>query len=299
MSRITANLRVKLFKFLLRPIEGEAVRGMMGIPGMNLMYRGLVRYLLPGDIGTVEYDGFTLDIYRRGYPRMLIGNGSSYFPAETLTFKEMIKSGMTVLSIGACVGYYALVAARLVGPEGKVYAFEPYPEAFGLLEKNVERSGYKNIVAINKAVTDSVGFAKLYLLDTNPLANSLSKTREAVKCIDVPTTTLDGFFGDEKIDVIRSVAEGADILIVRGMDKVIKNNPNLKMQVEVDPSSLEGLGYSLEEYMGTLLENFDVQVIMHRSDTVEPYRDREQISWGLTYKYGGTQLICTRKQVES
>ena len=297
MNKSINDLRVKMFAYLLRPFETMAIRGMHDIPGMNIVYRGLVRYLVPGGIGTVKYDGFTLDIYRRGCPRMLIGDGSKYLPAEALSFKSLIEPGMTVLNIGAAVGYYTLIAARQTGPEGKVYAFEPFPETFNLLKKNIERSGYKNIVIINKAVTDAVGFAKLYLLDTNPQANSLSKSRESIKYIDVPTITLDSFFSDEKIDVIRSVAEGSEILILQGMRNVIKNNPNLIMQIEVDPSSLEGLGYSLEEYMDILLENFDIKVIKHKADTIETYKSIKQIRESLTYKYGGTQLVCTRKMI--
>jgi len=297
MGRI-AELRSWLFGFLLRPIEAQAVRGMHGIPGMNMVYRGLVRYLVPGGIGTVKYDGFVLDIYRRGYPKMLIGDGRKYTPAETLSFKSLIKEGMTVVTVGAAVGYYTLVAARLVGPKGKVYAFEPFPEAFGLLTKNVERSGYKNVIMVNEAVADYVGFTNLYLLDSNPLGNSLSQSRETVNYIEVPTTTLDAYFGNEKIDVIRSVAEGSDMMIVKGMRQVIKNNPNLVVQIEVDPSSLAGLGHTVREYVDALLENFNIRVIKHRSDTIEDYRDIRQIIDSLTYKYGGTQLVCTRKKAK-
>ena len=299
MSSIISDLRVKMFVSIIGPLGGRAIRGMGGFPGMNLMYRGLVRYLVPGDIGTVKYDGFVMDIYRRGYPRMLIGDGSKYSPAETNTFKSMIKPGMTVLHIGACEGYYVLASARLVGPEGKIYAFEPFPEAFGLMEKNVARSGFKNIVMINKAVANYTGTTKFYLSDTNPLANSLNKARADMKYIEVPTITLDEFLGDENVDFIRSCAEGSEILILKGMGNVIKNNPHLKMQVEVDPLALDGLGYTLEEYMNTLLENFDVHIIMHRSDTVELYRDMEQISNGLTFKYGGTQMVCISKRVKN
>jgi len=292
------NLRVQLFRHLLKPIEGTAVRGMHDIPGLNIVYRGLVRYLIPGGIGTVEYDGFTLDIYRRGYPKMLIGNGGTYQPAETLSYKSLIKPGMTVLNIGAAIGYYTLIAARLVGSLGKVYAFEPYPEAYGLLLGNIKRAGFKNVIAVNKAVADFVGYTKLYLLDSNPLGNSLSKSREAINYIEVPTTTLNAYFGDEKIDVIRSVAEGSDIMVVRGMSNIIKNNPDIKLQIEVDPSSLEGLGYSLEEYVDTLLKDFDIRIIKHRSDTIEDYRDMKQIMDSLTYKHGGTQFVCTRRTLQ-
>jgi predicted methyltransferase len=61
-----------------------------------------------------------------------------YEPAITRLFQETLQPGMVVIDIGAHVGYYTLLAAKLVGPTGKIYAFEPEPGNNEALNKNIE-----------------------------------------------------------------------------------------------------------------------------------------------------------------
>jgi ubiquinone/menaquinone biosynthesis C-methylase UbiE len=56
---------------------------------------------------------------------------------ETDAIGRMIKPGMTILDVGANIGYFTLIAAKLAGKTGKVYAFEPQPENFRLLVRNI------------------------------------------------------------------------------------------------------------------------------------------------------------------
>jgi len=65
-------------------------------------------------------------------------------PLETNLIKNKIKEGDIVLNIGANIGYYTLLIARLVGSNGKVFAFEPDLNNFKILKKNIEINNYKN-----------------------------------------------------------------------------------------------------------------------------------------------------------
>ena len=58
---------------------------------------------------------------------------------------------MVVVDIGSNIGYYTLIAAKILGSSGKVYAFEPEPNNYELLLKNIEVNGYTNIVPVQKA----------------------------------------------------------------------------------------------------------------------------------------------------
>lgn len=69
-------------------------------------------------------------------------NNGIYEEFETNIVKEEIKKGDIVLEIGANIGYYTLIFAKLVGEKGKVFAFEPDPTNFALLKKNIEINGY-------------------------------------------------------------------------------------------------------------------------------------------------------------
>ena len=86
-------------------------------------------------------------------------------PIETDLIKKHVKRGDVVLDLGANIGYFTLILPRLVGEEGKVFAFEPDPENFALLKKNVEINSYQNVVLVQKAVSNRNGKATLYLYE--------------------------------------------------------------------------------------------------------------------------------------
>jgi FkbM family methyltransferase len=84
-----------------------------------------------------------------------------------------------------------LIAARLVGEEGKVYAFEPEPYNFNLLLKNIEVNRYKNIVPVRKAVSDKIGINKLFLSTEDLSVHTFYNLSGNTKSIEVETINLD------------------------------------------------------------------------------------------------------------
>jgi FkbM family methyltransferase len=82
---------------------------------------------------------------------------------------------MTVVDIGANIGYYSLIAAEPIGTDGKVYAFEPDPDNYALLVRNVELNGYRNVETVEKAVSSESGFVTLYIDRSNFGNRSLGK----------------------------------------------------------------------------------------------------------------------------
>src|SRR5438067_10383948 len=69
----------------------------------------------------------------------------------------LIGSGMGIVDIGANVGYYTLLSSRLVGPTGRVFAFEPAPDVYPYLQRNLALNECFNVVTRSLAVTDTVG----------------------------------------------------------------------------------------------------------------------------------------------
>ena len=96
-----------------------------------------------------------------------IASIGSWDPGGTAYLGRHLRPGMTVLDVDAHVGYHAVHAGRLVGPTGLVLTFEPEPRNFRLLLANVWRNGLGNVVCFPWAVSDTTGFAPLYLGDTN------------------------------------------------------------------------------------------------------------------------------------
>ena len=100
----------------------------------------------------------------------------AYEPYTLELFQRAINPGSTVLDLGAHHGYFSLLAARWVGKEGKVYAFEPAPENFQILKKNIEFNQFTNVLPVNKAVSDTDKPMPFFLCKPNGVSGSLFPT---------------------------------------------------------------------------------------------------------------------------
>ncbi len=76
----------------------------------------------------------------------------SYELTKQLALERYVKTGMTVFDIGAHAGFYTLFFSRLVGEEGKVFAFEPYHENLTFLVKHVQLNRIKNVTVVASAI---------------------------------------------------------------------------------------------------------------------------------------------------
>jgi len=107
----------------------------------------------PNEIVLGEFEGLKMYFYtndKHGMTAQLF-MGGHYEKYETNLFKRVVSEGMTVVDLGANIGYYTLLAAKLVGRKGKVFAFEPGPDNFSLLLKNIEANGYDNVIPVQKS----------------------------------------------------------------------------------------------------------------------------------------------------
>lgn len=64
---------------------------------------------------------------------------------ETSVFVSHLQRGMSVLDLGGNIGFYTMMARSIIGPEGRVVTFEPYPRSAALIRASIEANGYKNV----------------------------------------------------------------------------------------------------------------------------------------------------------
>jgi FkbM family methyltransferase len=198
--------------------------------------------------------------------------------ATTDLFRQVVKEGNVVLDLGANLGYFTLLAAKLVGPAGRVYSFEPEPRNFGYLRRNVELNGYEQVTAVQKAVSDRSGTVKLYLCSYDTGHHTIQQydgirayrpdlAGDRPEFVEVDAVRLDDFLERKitPIHVIKMDVEGAEMLALSGMEKLIKANDRLTMFVEFFPLLIREMGSSPEELVSRLLEDFGftVSVIPH------------------------------------
>ena len=179
-----------------------------------------------------------------------------YEPGTTRLFEGMVKPGMVVIDIGAHVGYYTLIAAKLSGPTGRVYAFEPDKDNHTLLLKNIGLNGYENVVAARVAMSDRVGNSTLYLtaLDSGRHSmyhHGLPERGEAT----VETMTVDSFLESEgwpSVDLIKIDVEGAEPAVLNGMTRLLEKSGKFKLIIELNPSLLRNAGADPIDFLGRL-----------------------------------------------
>lgn len=192
---------------------------------------------------------------------------------ETELFKSLVKKGMVVVDIGAYVGYYTLIAADLVGENGKVFAFEPDPSNYALLLKNIEANACKNVFPVQKAVSDRNERLQLFLSEENKAGHRLYDSYDGRESITVWATSLDRFLEgkDCKVGLIKMDIEGSEMAALKGMTETLKQNDDLKILTEFWPMGLRRSGYSPEEFLGKLEDlGFELYHISDERFLLEP-----------------------------
>lgn len=231
----------------------------------QLRHKG--RLLLPRVLGRqglllAEVDGIPLYIYNsQHFSRVYYLE--PFEPYTVRLFKKAIRPGATVLDIGANIGSFSLIAARQAGPQGKVYAFEPGPDNFEILNRNIRLNQYTNIVAIPKAVGDKSQAVTFSLADC-PGVHSLFPPPHVttLSTIVVECITVDAFLNGESVDVIKMDIEGSEPYALEGMKQTVARSRSLTLFVEMNPASLSQAGVEPEALLAKLEGlGFDVKVI--------------------------------------
>jgi FkbM family methyltransferase len=218
-------------------------------------------------------------------------------PFEIKVFKENIKEGDVVLDIGANIGYYTLLAAKIVGKEGKVFAFEPEEKNFFQLKENVRINNYQNVILIKKAVSEKNGKLKFYLHEGDATMHSFFSENKSTKWIEVETVSLDNFFKGKKIkiDFIKMDIEGAEFLALQGMKRILKESPKMKMMVEFNPSMLKKAKAEPEEFLNSLSQTgFKIYQINEKERKLILIKPEEFENFTQNYQQDYTNLLCLK-----
>ena len=176
-----------------------------------------------------------------------------YEPLTTATILEYLKEGSVFVDIGAHVGLFSVPAMKWVGDLGRVIAFEPHPDNFALLLKNVETNGATEGISVeNAAVSNCNEPLTLYTSAFNTGDHQVYPT-SGRKGIDIQCVSLDSYFGkSERVDVIKMDVQGAEGAAFEGMRRVLQENPKIVVIWELSPSQLEAFGTTAEAVLDFL-----------------------------------------------
>ena len=210
------------------------------------------------------HDGIRMELVLNEYVQSQLYLFGAFEPVTVKVLKRLVKSGDTVLDIGANVGYISLVLAKCVGNSGKVFSFEPDSKNFASLKRNLALNADCNIEPIAKAVSDSHQPIRLYhaKFDFNAGAHSmLPSEKHSSDFVEIEATTIDEFVtshGLKKVDVIKIDIEGAEMKAFNGMTETLRNSRPL-IVCELCEEHQVRAGYTTQAVKKWMAETFDMQ----------------------------------------
>ena len=185
-------------------------------------------------------------------------------PEETSLISSRLKPGDVFVDVGANLGYFTLIASDAVGPAGKVFAFEPAPHNFSLLEKNVRANRCGNVTCEQKAVTESNRTLELHLSSFNYGDHRIFRSHDDAnynrgqerQSTSIAGVALDSYFpAGTRVDFVKMDVQGAEYFALQGMKRVLRDNPGVILIMEFWPHALREAGVepaSLLDELGEL-----------------------------------------------
>lgn len=166
-----------------------------------------------------------------------------YELVEVYVFAHLLRPGMNFVDAGANIGQYSMIASKLVGYDGRAYAFEPIPQNYLRLESSLQRNGISNVEVIHNALWDSK--TKLSMgreaqhKDNAGTFRVMNETGGEIQAVD-----FDGWsksHGVSRIGAIKIDVEGAELRVLKGMSETLKrDHPFVIVEMQNESSTQFG-----------------------------------------------------------
>ena len=139
---------------------------------------------------------------------------------------DHLRPGMTFYDVGANIGFFSLMAARLVGPKGRVVSFEADPEIAARLQENLARNQFTHAQVEQKAVWSEPSTVSFERVDPNTSPDRglghVSPNGSAPGSITVEAISLDQYIASHPApDLLKCDVEGAEVAVFRGASKLL------------------------------------------------------------------------------
>ncbi len=220
----------------------------------------------------------TFDVPANGVRLCLLPEGqiseylylAGYERRELCRVASILKPGMRVVDVGANVGLYSILAAKIVGVSGKVWAFEPSSESIKRLVRNLVLNRVAGVELARLALADiEDGFVSLRrdpgYRDGDRYLATRSRPNSAMPAVpgdigddeSVPVTTLDRYLCVKKssspIDFVKIDVEGAEFAVFRGAEETLRKNERIVVMFECTPQGCRLAGHEQKDVFRFLM----------------------------------------------
>jgi FkbM family methyltransferase len=218
--------------------------------------------------------------------------GRNFETAVRQAFVDLLRPGWTVVDAGANLGLYTVIAAKLVGPSGRVFAFEPSERECRRARKTIRANRFNNVELYLTALGEADGEVSLTVCEescggynsigklTHPVALGHASHVERVRC-----RALDSFMAEKKVRQVHAVkmdVEGAEELVLRGGRQLFSSQEGPLIFCEVSDKTALGLNSSAERVLALLGEyGYEMFTVAPESDgyTLRPQVARGRIEY--------------------
>ena len=217
----------------------------------------------------------------------------AYEPHLTAVFERHCRPGMTVVDVGANLGYFSLLAAGLVGPSGRVVVLEPNSENCRLLLSSLRRGGVSNVDLLPVAADAAPGWAYYSthvgsnggLIDDGDLLSHFG--------VVVPTFRLDDLVSGP-VGLLKMDVEGAEGRVVAGATRIIEHDRPI-ITTELKEEMLQRVsGRSVADYLGYFGDlGYLPSLLDKQSGAEKPYASVTELldDWGETDELRDVLLV--------
>jgi FkbM family methyltransferase len=245
-----------------------------------------------GPVTTSWYFGLRFNHHFSGDISQCTYVDARYEPNEMYAMSKLIGPGMCVVDVGANEGIFTLMAAKLVGANGTVHAFEPSPRERDRLLANLAVNRLSNVKLHAEALGRAAGTAVLQVAGAeHPGHNTIggfAYAETAEYALEVQVTTLDEIAETDKLtrlDLLKIDVEGSETATLQGAEAALRKFRPV-IVAEAQEASLRQLGSSVSELL-ELLRELDYEVkVFGPSGTADTLVD-DQLT--------GTNLLCLPK----
>ena len=205
--------------------------------------------------------------------------------------RRRLAPGMTVVDVGAHVGYFSVLASGIVGPSGRVFAIEVEPRTLSLLRANLWRHGCDNVTVFPVAAYERRGHVR-FVSNPDGLSGSSIALGEGTAVRMVPCARLDDLLGETIVDVIKIDVEAVEPEVVRGAEALIRAASTLDIVTEFWPNNPSYGGGTPAEVLD-YYESLGLELrLLGLDGSTEPATPAEVLARG---EAGGLMYIVLRK----
>jgi FkbM family methyltransferase len=195
-------------------------------------------------------------VYEHAFPiyRLLYRPFKAYTDrAERQLLRKILFAGAVVVDAGANIGIYSEFLSRCVGPTGAVHSFEPSPDNFRRLRAATRK--LSNVRLSQAAVGEQSGNSELFLSDKLNVDHRVYMADGDSRSSRVPIemVALDDYFKPgERVNLLKMDIQGYELHALRGANRVLDDNPDIKLLIEFWPHGLKQAGVNWVDLIAAL-----------------------------------------------